>query len=338
MLWRLRFEDDDMRKLLLFVLLSGLLSVALVLSVYSQEHARPKAPRLTTDDVTGATHSPSVRNGSDTNLMPGSGNGRDGISSISSQGFFKTGITTIKRMNVSSVTDLPPGYTVYNNMAFDVTTEAIVAGPHTFIFSVASVEDPSVFAHLRVLSREMNELDPATTVWLDRTAGAPEKPVADFNARTITGKPYDLGQIVVALYDPREIEKLPVADLSVQISCSPEPVVPDQNTTYTFTVRNSGPQAAPNVLFNGHIESDMRVISMVTSQGSCRQSEHSDGVVICHIGTLTAGATATVTVVVHPRLNPAYGKGQQKFPAFAVVVSKARESNYTNNQTQFLPK
>jgi hypothetical protein len=92
------------------------------------------------------------------------------------------------------------------------------------------------------------------------------------------------------------------------------------------------------VLFNGIVHSDMKVISMVTSQGNCRESERSDGVDICHIGTLLAGSTVIVTVVTSPRANLSYPKGKQKYPAIAVVVSKARESNYINNQVQFVSK
>jgi uncharacterized repeat protein (TIGR01451 family) len=327
-----------MRKLLLLALLLGFLSMTVVNSVSSQEPTKPKVPRLTTEDVGGATHSPPVHNGNNTNVMQVSGNGKDDINLITAKLLFKTGTTTIKRINAGLVTDLPVGFTVYNNMAFDVATEAVVSGPHTIVFNVASVQDPEVFAHLRVLSREMNQLDPATTTWFDRTVVAPQKPAPDFSTRTITGRPDDFGQIVVALFDSREAEKMPIADLSVQITCSPDPVIQNRNTTYTFTVRNAGPQPAPDVLFNGIVGPDMKVISMVSSQGDCRESERSDGTVICHIGTLPADKTVMVTVVIYPTPNLSYPKGKQKYPAIAIVASKARESNYTNNHAHFVSK
>ncbi|MBI3654740.1 MAG: DUF11 domain-containing protein [Acidobacteria bacterium] len=325
-----------MRKLLLFLLLFGSFSLAIMIGVHSQERSKSKVPRLTTDDVSGTTHNPTGNNENDTKAVQPSG--KDGITSIAFKELFKAGETKVTRINPGSVTDLPTGCTVYNNLAFDVTTEAIASGPHTIVFSVASVQDPNVFAHLRVLSRERNILDPATTTWIDRTVAPPSKSAPDFANKTITGKPDELGQIVVVIFDPQQMDKLPMADLSVQITGSPDPVVQGENTTYTFTVRNSGPQEAPDVVFNGVVDTDMQVVSMASSQGDCRQSEQSDSTVICHIGTLSTDRMVTVTVVTKPRPNLAYSKGKQKYSAMSIVISKARESNYTNNQARIISK
>jgi uncharacterized repeat protein (TIGR01451 family) len=83
----------------------------------------------------------------------------------------------------------------------------------------------------------------------------------------------------------------PVSDLSVSKIDNPDPVSQGGNLDYTITVFNAGPNAAQNVLVNELFSPDVTVNSMTPSQGSCTVSPP-----VCNLGTLAAGASATVGV------------------------------------------
>ena len=69
--------------------------------------------------------------------------------------------------------------------------------------------------------------------------------------------------------------------------------------TYTLTVSNAGPTPATDAWLVDKILGLVHSVSATPSQGRC---EGIGGLVGCHLGTLLPGATATVTLVVIPRL------------------------------------
>jgi len=86
------------------------------------------------------------------------------------------------------------------------------------------------------------------------------------------------------------------ADVSITKSASPSPGSTGQDLTYTLTVRNAGPGAAPNTTVVDTLPGGLSARSATASQGSCSGTT----TVGCSLGTLATGATATVTVVVRP--------------------------------------
>ena len=99
------------------------------------------------------------------------------------------------------------------------------------------------------------------------------------------------------------------ADLRVlSKTAAPDPVVAGQNLTYVITVDNAGPDAATNVIVGdtlGSLVNTGGFQSAVPSQGSCTPSGATNGTsqnLSCNLGTLAAGAQATVTVVVRPSI------------------------------------
>jgi uncharacterized repeat protein (TIGR01451 family) len=93
----------------------------------------------------------------------------------------------------------------------------------------------------------------------------------------------------------------PAADLAVSMADSPDPVAQRGQVTYTVTVDNLGPgQATDSTLVDNLPQATF--VSASPSQGSCAHEgkAKSDGVLTCDLGTLEAGATATVSVVVSP--------------------------------------
>jgi uncharacterized repeat protein (TIGR01451 family) len=85
-----------------------------------------------------------------------------------------------------------------------------------------------------------------------------------------------------------------VADLSITKSGAPDPALVGGTLTYTLSVTNHGPSTATGVTVNDPLPAGVSLVSATPSQGSC------SGTVTCALGTLTNGASATVTIVVHP--------------------------------------
>ena len=112
-------------------------------------------------------------------------------------------------------------------------------------------------------------------------------------------------------------------DLAVAISLSPNPPAPGASITATTTATNNGPSAAVSVAVNvGFLPVVVAIGSVRVSQGACDAPV--DGGISCSMGSLAAGASATVTVVV-----TAPGGGQMTFGAG--VSSGQQDPNPANN-------
>jgi uncharacterized repeat protein (TIGR01451 family) len=115
-----------------------------------------------------------------------------------------------------------------------------------------------------------------------------------------------------------------LADLSVAIIDSPDPVTVNQPLTYGINIHNSGPSTATRILLSAgaSLSSSVTTVSATPTQGSCTQAER--GEANCNLGSLANGATATVTIVVTPTAAGTiyYGAG---------LVSETNEHNTANN-------
>jgi len=85
------------------------------------------------------------------------------------------------------------------------------------------------------------------------------------------------------------------ADLTVSGMAVPDPVVEGFQLTYTFNITNDGPDPASNVTLTDLLPAGVIYFQATPSQGSCSETA---GTVTCLLGTLAAGASATVSVVV----------------------------------------
>jgi len=97
------------------------------------------------------------------------------------------------------------------------------------------------------------------------------------------------------------VHVVPVADLSVDISDSPDPVDAGTTLTYTLHARNSGPSTAASVLVEDFLPAGVTITSVNgTSPSSCVfgiPGDHSRPTT-CAFDSLAPSTTATMTVVV----------------------------------------
>jgi len=88
-----------------------------------------------------------------------------------------------------------------------------------------------------------------------------------------------------------------LANLSLAESASPNPATPGAAVTFTTTVTNRGPARATGVVLTNALPGGTSLISLASSQGVCTND---GGTLVCTLGTLDAGASATMTFVVLP--------------------------------------
>jgi len=90
------------------------------------------------------------------------------------------------------------------------------------------------------------------------------------------------------------------ADLALAITDAPDPVAVGQQLTYRLTVTNGGTPAGPattgGVTITDPLPAGVTLVSAKSSAGSCSGGS----IVVCSLGVLAGGATATVDVVVRP--------------------------------------
>lgn len=91
---------------------------------------------------------------------------------------------------------------------------------------------------------------------------------------------------------------VPVADLFVIKSDSPDPIIVGGTLTYVLFASNAGPDPATNVVVTDTLPDGVNFISAVPNQGSC--SGPVDGKITCNLGNLDVGEFTEVRILVDP--------------------------------------
>jgi uncharacterized repeat protein (TIGR01451 family) len=116
------------------------------------------------------------------------------------------------------------------------------------------------------------------------------------NTASVAGNEFDPNLNNNSATQVTTVNAAPSADLSITKSDSPDPVNVGSSLTYTITVKNNGPSGATGVKMTDSLPETVTFVSATPSQGSCNGTT----TVTCSLGSLSNGASATVTIVVTP--------------------------------------
>ena len=284
--------------------------------------------------------------------------GRDGLLSLTYCGVFKSGPTTVNRVAVAQLGDLPagfephrkyaemvgekiqvrslpPGFTVYKAMAFEIRTEAVPDMKY-LTFRVPSVQSEEEFKKLAVFYLDEGQLLPGALQWQPSYLPL-DIPKADFKTRTLSAV-FDFatvfhhatytGRVVLASFDRAEYQKSPV-DLYISSVVGPPYVKVGEKFTYSVTVVNGGgnPVPATEVVFNSSMTNG-KFVSATSTQGGCRKSVNSDPVTVCELGTVGAGKRVVINITVEAEASGMMDyNGEEVFVTGNVV--RGRDYDYT---------
>lgn len=320
-----------MKKLGMLVALLGLITVCTAYLAHSQ--GKSKTPTLTTDDVgpqgrAGASPTQGAESGAYRNQTLS----KDGPVSVAFFELFQKGPITVAPVDPGTVLPLPAGYAHFNGIVYDVRTEAVGVGPTKVLFNVKTVADPAQFNNLRVLHLENDSIDPERLRWIDRTILTPDAQAPDFGARTLYARVEQLGKFVLASGNQPLASKPPMTDLAIICTASPDPVIANHELTYTIKVSNSGSQSASAVVTNTKLSVSLDFVSAKASQGICKGAYDT---VVCNIGTLNAGETATIRLVVKTNSTDQILRPQgTKLFTTTVLGGDVFDTNLKNNRVE----
>jgi trimeric autotransporter adhesin len=89
-----------------------------------------------------------------------------------------------------------------------------------------------------------------------------------------------------------------MADLSIDLSDSEDPIKVGENLPYRITVTNNGPHQATKIKLENSLPKPISLISFSPSQGRCTASGNEK--LTCELGALDKGAKLTLSVIVSP--------------------------------------
>lgn len=91
----------------------------------------------------------------------------------------------------------------------------------------------------------------------------------------------------------------PRADLTISQSVSPSAPIAGEPLFFVLTVRNDGPDRATNVVVTDDLPPNATFVEVTSSQGNCIYDIKHE--VVCSLGTLGSGQSATITIEVTPQ-------------------------------------
>jgi len=237
----------------------------------------------------------------------------DAPESVTFADLYTDGDATYSAVDPATVGPLPAGYSVLDDDAYDITTDATVSGPHVVMFSVPSVTNQSTFNSLRILHVVPDSFDPEKARFEDPTIIAPQTPAPDFANKKISAKVDGLGVFLITTFSPPP-PNTDSADVSVNVTHSPTTLNAGTNLTYTLNVTNNGPQTAHEVILKNTLPREANFVSVTPSAGTCRKQ---DSAVLCTIDALAFNGTATITIQTTPT------EGLTPFPPEGKILSNA---------------
>ena len=290
----------------------------------------------------------------------------DGITMLQYCLVFQSGLTRINRLGIDRlkelpvelepyrryaqlagekirVDDLPIGFSIYNNLAFELKTAVVMTGPSVTL-RLPSVRTEEEFDRLVLLHLNEDSLVPGNLQW---QYGARVQQKSDFTTRTLTAEfrttsifhqATGMGRLVVASFNKDAYDRSAV-DLSITSVVGPPHVKLGETFTYEISIRNWGGSGRPasDVVVNSTLRGALFVSGSAT-QGTCRRSINSTPVVVCELGKVEHGKTVTMTLTLKSD-DLGMGKPDEKEFVFFTqtgVRSREKDSNPENDNHRSL--
>lgn len=317
------------------IVVLSLIATALLLTTSAQEKPRGNSAAPPRVDLLSL-------NDSKPNLKPDG----EGLTSYKISDLFKRGVTRVRPYDLNEEIKLPTGYTLFNNLAYIVDSEAVFSGPNQIVFRVPSARNIETFNQLRILYANGDHAQPDKPRWVDITV-TPALPdqalypgfsktalLPNFATRTLNAvTELAVRFLVVALKDEKLARDNFTADLQLKAAVTADSVMEGREINYSFEITNHGPDTATEISFASQI--DPRLVSLDQSQGKCRFEAQN---IYCNLGDLKKGATATITYhgrcpwdfIVDGRQIQSNGMSANSW-----VMSAEMDSNPHNNAVSF---
>jgi uncharacterized repeat protein (TIGR01451 family) len=286
-------------------------------------------------------------------LVPESPNAdQDGVSQIIFAQLFQSGTTSYKHVGANGLKTAPPlptGCALFKDLAYEVTTEAAAPGPNFTVFTIPSVTDQSDFDMLGLLLLEDDDMNPAGVSWSPVSVvpgGWDEKSflplvsktrydtlVPDFKIHRLAAISRHFGLFaIVSCRESGPFPTEPFTQITVGGTSSPDRVKEGQEVTHTITVENKGPKPAAEVDIKEELDANFDYISVSSTQGSCKRK--SSGRVLCYLGVMPVGSTATIKVEARVRSNLFLTKNPAQVSNLLEVAFKENPTDFVDSENQ----
>jgi uncharacterized repeat protein (TIGR01451 family) len=275
------------------------------------------------------------------------------ISQIIFAQLFKPGDTTYTHPGASALKNAPPlptGCTLFKDLVYEIKTQAIMTeGFNVTVFTLPSVDSEQDFKSLAILHLKYDELSPLDKTWEAVTLYSPPQDESifhfipktkydslqpDFKLRQLAAVTGQFGIFAIAMApDSEPARREPFPEVTVNATSSPEPARVGQEVTHTITFTNKGTSAAAEINVKEVLQMDLDYVSATPSQGVCKQKIAGNNIV-CHLGVLPGGATATIKLVSRARnsfVKDIFGKTDS-----SKVVSNTLEVVFKQSATDFV--
>lgn len=275
----------------------------------------------------------------------------DGITQITIGQLFKPGTTEYTRIGAAGLKDAPPlptGFVLFKDMVYRIRTEAITSGYQLTIFTLPSVENEADFSRMNILHLEDDEMSPSGFSWTPVTVfpggwddhfhfvsrDQYDALEPDFKSKRLAAVTHEFGVFAVALAPASEVPSTgPFTQIEVIPRSSPVPVAVGEEVTHTILVKNKGARAAAEVDVKAELDPDFGYTAN-SNQGSCKQSNESSGRILCYLGAMPAGSTATITVVGRVSRHIVLTKELSEFGNMLEVVFKVTPTDLVEADNQ----
>jgi len=277
----------------------------------------------------------------------------EGITAYKTTHIYKPGtmrVRLVKPADVKFKIDLPAGYTVFNDLIYEIETDTVFSGPHDIIFHLPSARTKETFAELRILFPEHDYADPDLPKWRDATLddaydsqhylsdAALKERLRDFKSRTLhafTEKPSLF--FVVAVRDTTKLRDNFTADLELTGTVNPQ-VTEGRTVTYELKVTNKGPDTATGIALKA--QPGFEFVSVEASQGKCRMAAQN---VYCKFASLEKNRSIDVKIVERCEWDRHFPTGlsdpqkpNAEVSKYIRVGADEPDSSYDNNEVHLM--